>query len=53
LPGFFADVNALKGHVKMEEWVGPNGNSAVVHARKTYIRGVLNAGQHCDAALAF
>jgi len=33
--------------------VGPNGDSAVVHARQTYIRGVLNAGQHCDVALAF
>jgi hypothetical protein len=39
LPGFFADANALKGHVKMEDWVGPSGDSAVVHARQTYIRG--------------
>jgi hypothetical protein len=29
--GRFADVNALKGHVKMEEWVGPNGDSAAVN----------------------
>ena len=41
--GRFADVNALKGHVKMEEWVGPNGDSAVVHARQAYIRRVPNA----------
>jgi hypothetical protein len=53
LPGFFVDVNALKGHVKMEEWVGPNGDSAVVHVRQTFIRGMLNADQHFDVALAF
>ena len=53
LSSLFADANALKGRVKMEEWVGPNGDSAVVHARKTYIRGVLNADQHFDDALAF
>jgi len=51
--GLFADVNALKGHVKMEEWVGPNGDSAVVHVRQTFIRGMLNADQHFDVALAF
>jgi hypothetical protein len=29
LPGFFANTNALKDHIKMEEWVGPNVDSAV------------------------
>ena len=52
-PFFFADVNTLKGHVKMKEWVGPNGDSAVVHARQAYIRRLLNADQHYDVALAF
>jgi hypothetical protein len=29
--GIFADANALKDYVKMEERVGPNGDSAVVN----------------------
>jgi hypothetical protein len=36
----------------MKEWVSPNGDSAVVHARQTVLNA-HNADQHYDAALAF